>query len=690
MKQHGRFGLVCNKLENKAATQSVNKGCGTATLKKGRLGDRIAAACVATSRPKAGRLTIAIRRVTVMALLVTVGTICRAQAPVASDGWVVLPVDDYRALRLAAFPADVTPPPPPVDATLTRVDYELKIDGDLASGEARLTVDVIKDGWVKVAIPAGLIVREARLDGKQVSLVAQQETDSRGTYLLLSHTGRSLFSLQVVAPVSSVAGTDILKLPVGSSAVSRASITLPRQGVDVHITGGLLLEKNETTNESRWVAGGNGNDSLIFAWKRRLDDQRSTQPLRLRAGVTQLVGLGEDTTQMSADIQVDVLQGIARDVHVQLPEQFTVNQVAGATVADWEASGRDLTVIFIDPIAQSARFTVSGEIKLPRDGHVDVPLIRLPTAERETGGLAVEVLGAGEMKDQQATGMAEAEAAELGQMISSRQSPSLIAFRLQPAEGTSTRSLSLQVARYTPQAVLAANVEEARYTVLTTQDGKMLVQSRFAVRNNQRSFLKVNLPSTGVLWSVSVGGRPLRPGHAADGSLLLPLEKTRGGDEAPAFVVEVTYIDHGESWGDKGRGKLTLLTLDLPISKSSVLLHYSPEFKLTPATGSFRVAPYQAAESAVLQPAYKPEAIPPEGAAAPADAGAEKDAEETQALVSHLKERAPGSGPARNLPIRVAFPHFGPSVYLVSELTSESQTPVLEFDFLRDKKRGER
>jgi hypothetical protein len=58
-----------------------------------------------------------------------------------------------------------------VEATLTRVDYDLRIDGDLAAGRASLTVDVLKDGWVRVPIPAGLLVREAKLDGKLVSLV---------------------------------------------------------------------------------------------------------------------------------------------------------------------------------------------------------------------------------------------------------------------------------------------------------------------------------------------------------------------------------------------------------------------------------------------------------------------------------------------------------------------------------------
>ena len=89
---------------------------------------------------------------------------CSAQNAAVADGWVVLPVEEYRALRRAAFPAEAEPMPLPVEATLSRIDYDLKVDGDLASGEARLTVDVIKDGWVRLALPEGLMVREAQLE----------------------------------------------------------------------------------------------------------------------------------------------------------------------------------------------------------------------------------------------------------------------------------------------------------------------------------------------------------------------------------------------------------------------------------------------------------------------------------------------------------------------------------------------
>lgn len=621
-----------------------------------------------------------------------VATAGRAQNVAATnDGWVVLPVDEYRALRLSAFPAEVEPVSPPVEATLTRIDYDLKVDGDLASGEARLTVDVIKNGWVRVAIPNGLMVREARLDGHQVTLVARPaEKGPGGADLLLSRVGRAVLTLKIVAPVATVAGTDILQLPVSNSAVSRATVELARQGVDVRITGGLLLEHSDTTSGSRWIANGRGTEPLTFAWRRRVDDERSSQPLRLRGTVSELVGLGEDSTQVNAEIQVEVLQGTAQEIRVQLPEQFTVNQVSGAMVADWDATSRDLIVTFIEPIQQTTRFTLSGEARLTRSGKLDVPLIRFPAAERESGGVAVEVLGAGEIKDRQATGLDEAEAADLGQLISSRQSPSLVAFRFQSAEGTTPRSLSLNVARYTPQAVLTANIEEAHYSALLTADGKMLVQSRFAVRNNQRNFLKLNLPATAVLWSASVAGRPIRPGRAPDGSLLLPLEKTATGDDASAFVVEVSYLDRTAQWLDKGRMRLSLVSVDLPISKSHLLLHHPPLFRLTPPagiTGSFRVAPYEASESEALRASQSTTNMNPNPSSA---IQPNQNIDATQKLVSKLRDSKRGSKPARNLPLRVAFPHFGPSIFLISELTSENQTPVLELDFQRNKKRGDK
>ena len=101
------------------------------------------------------------------------------------DGWVVLGIDEYRALRARAFPTTPDPAPPPVDATLTRVDYDLRVNGDTVTGQARLAIDVLKQGWASVQVPAGMLVRDARIDGRPTP--AQRDRRQSGARAALPH-----------------------------------------------------------------------------------------------------------------------------------------------------------------------------------------------------------------------------------------------------------------------------------------------------------------------------------------------------------------------------------------------------------------------------------------------------------------------------------------------------------------------
>src|SRR5262249_12272494 len=152
-----------------------------------------------------------------------------------SPGWVVLPIDEYRSLRAKAFPAEREPEPPPVDATLTRVDYDLRVSGDFASGHAALTIDILKDGWVRVPIPSGLLVHEARLDGKPVSLVAGTPGKSSSLAAMLYRPGRSVLALEIALPIDTNAGEESFALPASNSGVTRAAVEIPRNGVDIRL-----------------------------------------------------------------------------------------------------------------------------------------------------------------------------------------------------------------------------------------------------------------------------------------------------------------------------------------------------------------------------------------------------------------------------------------------------------------------
>jgi hypothetical protein len=647
-----------------------------------------------------------------------IGTPLRAQEKSADAshlaGWVVIPVEEYRVLRAKAYPVEHEPETPPVDATLTRVDYDLQVAGDLASGRAALTVDVLKDGWVRVPVPNGLLVREALLDGKPLSLVASPQGKGSHLAALLSHPGRSVLQLEVDVPVLSSAGDESLALPSTDSGVTRAAIAVPQQGIDLRVSGGLLSDKSEAAGGTKWLAYASGNDPLCFSWRKKTEDHHLDLPLRLRGSLIQLTSLAEDSASVYAEVSLDVVQGAARAAKIQLPENVTINQVSGALVADWEMKNGELAVTFLDPVEHGARFVVNGETRLPRDGIINIPLLRLENVERDDGGVAVEVLGAGEIKSQKSQGLEEADATDLGAAIASRESPALVAFRLRSGQAGATRSLSVNIARYDQQAVLMANIEEARYQVLISSDGKEMVQARYAVRNNQRNFVKITLPAGATVWSASLGGRPVRPGQSPDGSLLLPLEKSRGGEDAPAFAIEILYLAKVQAWNEKGQAKVMLPALDLPISRTGLLVYYPPLYRVAAEPGAFRAEEYEnptsaalalpgpmgggamggvitrgALSSAVAVPDAKEPAAPDTGFDRRVSADeAKKNA--TEALLDSYRAKASGGKVTGILPVNIDFPAFGPSIFLVSELTSENQFPAAEFNFQREKKGGVR
>jgi hypothetical protein len=628
----------------------------------------------------------------------------------SASGWIVLPASEYAALRNSAYPVEPSQESVPAQATLTKISYDLKIQKELAVGQATLTVDAIKPGWVRIPIPAALLVRDAKLDGKPVSLVSNDKySGSRSA--IFSIQGRAEIILNIVMPVTAATANESLSLPAAEAGITKASIALASQGVEMKLLGGFLFDQSTTASESKWAAYGQGNEALVFSWSKKAEDHRVTLPLRLRGSLTELVGLGEDNTSVQAQVDLEILQGAAQTIKVQLPDKVVINQVGGAMISDWEMKPGELSITFLEPAEKSAKFVLAGEIRTPRDGSIEIPLLRILNSERETGGVAVEVLGAGEITDRKSLGLESADATDLGELVARRQSPSLIAFKFRSGDVKASRSLTVNVARYTQESVLMANIEEARYRILMSDEGKTLVHANYAIRNNRKNFLKITLPKDAAIWSATLSGKPIRPGQTPDGSLLLPLEKGRAGEEAPAFAASIIYFIRGTKWAESGKLKLALPSLDLPVSKTGVQYYHPPLYKITVEPGSYRLQEYQEPASYVLQ---THESGAGSGTLARGQAaqqlplasndvmdlinvmgGAVKGEDpilgkDSQMLANKYPASLPVGKRAGILPIKLSFPAFGPSIFLVSELTAENQTPVIDFNYEAEKKGGSR
>ena len=224
-----------------------------------------------------------------------------------------------------------------------------------------------------------------------------------------------------------------------------------------------------------------------------------------------------------------------------------------------------------------------------------------------------------------------------------------------------------------------ANIEEARYEAVAAEDGKMLVRARYAVRNNQRSFLAVTLPAQATLWSASRAGRPARPGVSPSGSLLLPLQKGRTGEDAPVFVVELVYLQRMSAWTQEGDARVTLPAVDLPVSRMGMTLFHSPRYDLMVRPGAFRVETDPGPWSSAL----RLDAPPPPPAAPETRLRAGGAVDITMDGIAAKQLRDSYRGVAGVVPVQIALPPFGSAIFVAAELTAENHAPALELRFRR-------
>ncbi|MGE5813954.1 MAG: hypothetical protein ACM36C_05670, partial [Acidobacteriota bacterium] len=509
----------------------------------------------------------------------------------------------------------------------------------------------------------------------------------------------TVIAVDVVLPLVVTGGSESVTVPPALASISRVALVVPRRDIDLAVNGGVLVER-PTAAEKPWVAYASGGEPLKITWTKRTEDVRSAQATRVRGSIIETVGLSEETGLVTANVDIEITQGVAPAISLALPPGLVVNQVSGSLVGDWEFKPGSLRVSFLEPLSAQTGISIAAEAPIPREGTIAVPLVRLTGAEREVGGVAVEVLGAGEITERQPRGLDPADPSDFGDGLASRATPSMIAFRYRPQDGNAARGLTVNVLRYTPQAVLVANVEEARYDALAGEEGKLLVRARYAVRNNQRAFLSMKLPEGATLWSAVVASRPLRPGVGSDGALLVPLVKGRSGEDTPPFAVEVTYVQRSNAWQDDGRATLELPTLDLPVSRTGLALHYSPRFRIKPEPGPFHAeqdsGPYtdvlrrEEIDISAVGEGQVPAGVVggvvgglPEAPLAAA-ARAERPVDSTDKLISDFRKQSAGRSVRGVVPVRVAFPEFGETLFLVSELTAEGHSPSLGISYKRE------
>ena len=96
-------------------------------------------------------------------------------------------------------------------------------------------------------------------------------------------------------------------------------------------------------------------------------------PLQMDARVTSLMVLGEEGRLITTSVRADVKRGSTRGIALTIPAGVTVNQVSGATVADWNQQANTLIVSFLEPLTTTASIVITSETRMPREGRSGHP-----------------------------------------------------------------------------------------------------------------------------------------------------------------------------------------------------------------------------------------------------------------------------------------------------------------------------
>ncbi len=484
------------------------------------------------------------------------------RVPPGPAGTVTISRPDYDQLIDLASRRPRVPDAPPLAAALTRADIRVRISGSIVRATMQVDGEVFVAGLAKVPLITGATLLEARMADRPLPLVAEGNTH----VAVVSGPSTFTATLEWGAAITTTPGRGSFAMPVPQSGSAVVTIELPGEQTDVRITPGLVLRRTSANGQTTIEATLDPGSVTQVSWSSR-ETAPSTTPreARLLADVKTLVTIGDADLRLVTLVNVVVVQGEPTEIEIRIPPAYEVSGVTGATLDRSEERPGAVVLFVADPAQRRHQFLLSLErSNTSGSAKLETGFPTLPSAQRETGEVAVEGIGTLAVLASDLPGLRRIDVREIDPALASAaRQPLLAAFRYRHGPG-SARILALDVTRFADAAVLAAVAERAVATTLVTSEGRALTEVSLWVRNRAQPFIKVELPAGASMLSVEVAGEAAKPAEGKDG-IRVPLLRPGFRSDGP-YAVSFVYLHAGAPFDKKGTRQMTLPKMDLPIS----------------------------------------------------------------------------------------------------------------------------
>ncbi len=452
------------------------------------------------------------------------------------------PAGSLAAYRFNARPFSVSVKLRRVEPVLKLADrVTVRVEESRLLVNHALTLNVEKAGiyTLELTTPPGLVVAEVRgegvddwkaADGKLKLSFASRVLGARKLEVQLEQAHKQFPESVTILPLAVTGAT---KVTTQLGAASSPGIRLKTLELDG------LREVPVNTLQPR------SDELLAFTgesadWKLILATEKLSP--RIVSDIFNLVTVGDGLVGGSATIRFGIINQGVQEFRVALPAHWKNVEFTGANIRRKESSPGDAnSVVWTLTLQDKAWGGYTLVVTYDYQFDAKAAVLNLAGAhtlgvERETGSLGI--MTAASLKLEPAAPadplhrVDESELSETDRSLCTR--PLLLAYKYTGTDYQHT----VRVTRFEELPVLAAVADRTELISVITEEGQMLTQASFMVKNNEMQAQRFTLPKGAELWSTFVNGQPAKPERDGD-AILVSLPRDVNRDQA--FSVDIVY-----------------------------------------------------------------------------------------------------------------------------------------------------
>ncbi len=349
---------------------------------------------------------------------------------------VFLPYEQFQELWRAARQKDdpVVTPKPPVAAIIAGIDNVATVEKDVVRVRARLTIDVLAEGWSEVPLRlADAAITSATIGDAPARILGGP---AEGYRLLVEHKGTEPaqveLQLEYARAIGKSPGRNSVSFQAPQAPVSRWEVRIPEPGVKVDIHP--LIAATEAPDEPA-ADEPEAAQTVVLAfvgaapvvridWTPRAEGAKGLEALA-SVEAQQQVWITEGTTRNRVLMNYSIRRAELSRLEIEVPADQKVVNVFDANVRQWsieraeDGGAQRVLIDLFEPAKESQQVTVELEqfTEEKEQTEVAVPAVRALNVGRQQGVVVVSVAEGFRAEAATASGLLQVDPADLPESI---------------------------------------------------------------------------------------------------------------------------------------------------------------------------------------------------------------------------------------------------------------------------------